>query len=225
MVAHVELFRRFYEATCFGEGPLAPVFSWEPVPAQGHTVLTLCSWDRQQLLSKIAGSISLVPLNILSADIYTRGDNVALDVFRVSDLRGRAVTNEREMALVELTLRKALESEAFDLSALLEQARRKGRRPAVADMEFPSRVSIENQADPYFTLIEIQTPDRIGLLHDLLQCLSRNEIDIALARISTESGAAIDTFYVTDRRSHAKLTGTQRMNALHRELHEAAFRT
>src|SRR5438132_1064614 len=123
MVAHVELFRRFYEATCFGEGPLAPVFSWEPVPAQGHTVLTLCSWDRQQLLSKIAGSISLVPLNILSADIYTRGDNVAL------------------------------------------------------------------------------------------------------ARISTESGAAIDTFYVTDRRSHARLTGTQRMNALHRELHEAAFRT
>src|SRR5437868_5803497 len=181
--------------------------------------------DRHQLLSKIAGSISLVPLNILSADIYTRGDNVALDVFRVSDLRGRAVTNEREMALVESTLRKALDSEAFDLSALLEQARKEGRRPAVADMEFPSRVSIENQADPYFTLIEIQTPDRIGLLHDLLQCLSRNEIDIALARISTESGAAIDTFYVTDRRSHAKLTGTQRMNALHRELHEAAFRT
>src|SRR5207248_1874974 len=123
------------------------------------------------------------------------------------------------------SLRKALDSEAFDLSALLEQARKEGRRPAVADMEFPSRVSIENQADPYFTLIEIQTPDRIGLLHDLLQCLSRNEIDIALARISTESGAAIDTFYVTDRRSHAKLTGTQRMNALHRELHEAAFRT
>src|SRR6476469_590962 len=225
MVAHVELFRRFYEEPCFWEGPLAPVFSWEPVPAHGHPVLTLCSWDRQQLLSKIAGSISLVPLNILSADIYTRGDNVALDVFRVSDLRGRAVTNEREMALVESTLRKALDSEAFDLSALLEQARKKGRRPAVADLEFPSRVSIENQADPYFTLIEIQTPDRIGLLHDLLQCLSRNEIDIALARISTESGAAIDTFYVTDRRSHAKLTGTQRMNALHRELHEAAFRT
>jgi [protein-PII] uridylyltransferase len=223
IVAHVELFRRFYDATCFGETPLAPVFSWEPVPEQGHTVVTICSWDRQQLLAKIAGSISLVPLNILSADIYTRGDNVALDVFRVSDLRGRAVTNEREMALVESTLRKALESEGFVLSALFEQARKKGRRPAMADLEFPSRVSIENQADPYFTLIEIQTPDRIGLLHDLLQCLTRNEIDIALARISTESGAAIDTFYVTDRRSHSKLMGTQRMNALHRELHAAAF--
>ncbi|PYK46553.1 MAG: hypothetical protein DME46_01590 [Verrucomicrobia bacterium] len=166
-----------------------------------------------------------MPLNILSADIYTRGDNVALDVFRVNDLRGRAVTNEREMALVESTLRRALESEALDLSALLEQARKKGRSLPVADLEFPSHVSIDNQADPYFTLIEIQTPDRIGLLHDLLQCFSRNEIDIALARISTESGAAIDTFYVTDHRLHSKLTGTQRLNALHNELHGAAFRT
>ncbi|PYK71418.1 MAG: hypothetical protein DME42_10815, partial [Verrucomicrobia bacterium] len=223
IVAHVELFRRFYDSTCFGETPLAPVFSWEPMPDQGHTVLTLCGWDRQQLLSKIAGSISLVPLNILSADIYTRGDHVALDVFRVSDLRGGAVVNEREMALVESTLRKALEPDGTDLNPLLAQARKKGRRSPVADLEFPSRVSIDNQADPYFTLIEIQTPDRIGLLHDLLQCFSRNEIDIALARISTESGAAIDTFYITDRRSHSKLTGTQRMNTLHQELHAAAL--
>src|SRR5947208_3201771 len=161
MVAHVELFRRFYDASCFGETPLAPVFSWERMPEQGHTVLTLCSWDRHELLSKIAGSISLVPLNILNADIYTRGDNVALDVFRVSDPKGRAAVNEREMALVESTLRKALEDDAYDLSALLEQARKKGRRPPTTELEFPSHVSIDNQADPHFTLIEIQTPDRI----------------------------------------------------------------
>src|SRR5947208_1021483 len=193
------------------------------MPDQGHTVLTLCGWDRQQLLSKIAGSISLVPLNILSADIYTRSDHVALDVFRVSDLRGGAVVNEREMALVESTLRKALEPDGTDLNPLLAQARKKGRRSPVADLEFPSRVSIDNQADPYFTLLEIQTPDRIGLLHDLLQCFSRNEIDIALSRISTESGAAIDTFYVTDRRTRGKITNAQRIDALQTELHQAGL--
>jgi len=223
IVAHVELFRRFYDACCFGPTPLAPVMRWEPFPDEGHTTLTLCSWDRQQLLSQIAGSISLVPLNILSADIYTRGDNVALDVFRVCDLRGRAVTNARDMALVEATLRKALETEAFDLRGSLEQARKKGRRFVVADLEFPSRVSVDNHADPHFTLIEIQTPDRIGLLHDLLQCFSRSEIDIALSRISTESGAAIDTFYVTDRRTRGKITNAQRIDALQGELHRAAL--
>ncbi len=222
IVAHVELFRRFYEAICFGSMPLAPVISWEALPQKGHTALTLCTWDRQQLLSKIAGAISLVPLNILSADIFTRGDNVALDVFRVCDLRGRAVTSESDMARVESTLKKALEVEEFDLSTPLEQARKNSRRRATAELEFASQISIDNEADPHFTLVEIQTPDRIGLLHDLLGCFSRNEIDIALSRISTESGAAIDTFYVTDRRTRGKMSGAQRITALETELHHAA---
>ena len=106
----MELFRRFYEQPVSATGPLAPVFSWQPFPEQGHTVSTLCSWDGQELLAKIAGSISLVPFNILSADIYTRGDNVVLDIFRVCDPRGRAVTDERDKALVESTLRTALEA-------------------------------------------------------------------------------------------------------------------
>ena len=164
-----------------------------------------------------------MPLNILSADIYTRGDNVALDVFRVSDLSGSAVTDPRDMALVEATLKKALETEAFDLSGSLEEVRKKGRRRIMTDLEFPSRVSVDNHTDPHFTLIEIQTPDRIGLLHDLLQCFNRSEIDIALSRISTESGAAIDTFYVTDRRTRSKITNAQRIDALQAELHRAGL--
>ncbi len=218
IVAHVELFRRFYRASCFGSTPLAPVISWEALAEKGHTVLTLCTWDRQQLLSKIAGAISLVPLNILGADIFTRGDNVALDVFRICDLHGRAVTNESDMALVEATLKKALEVEAFDLTAPLQHARQQSRRRVTADLDFSSQISIDNEADPHFTLVEIQTPDRIGLLHDLLQCFSRNEVDIALSRVSTEGGAAIDTFYVTDRRTRGKLSGAQRITSLHEEL-------
>jgi len=222
IVNHVQWFRRFYEASCIGPAPLAPVISWEPLPEKGHTVLTLCTWDRQQLLSKIAGAISLVPLNILSADIFTRGDNVALDVFRISDLRGRAVTSENDMALIESTLARTLGIEALDLSEPLAQARNKSRRPAAAELEFPFTLSIDNEADPHFTLVEIQAPDRIGLLHDLLQCFSRNEIDIALSRISTESGAAIDTFYITDRHTRGKIVHKERIAALHAELHRAA---
>jgi [protein-PII] uridylyltransferase len=166
-----------------------------------------------------------VPLNILSADIFTRGDNVALDVFRISDLRGRAVTSEGEMATVESTLKKALGLEALDLGAPLEQARKKSRRRAAAELEFPFALSIDNESDPQFTLVEIQAPDRIGLLHDLLQCFSRNEIDIALSRISTESGAAIDTFYVTDRQTRGKIAHKDRIAALQAELHRAGAAT
>jgi [protein-PII] uridylyltransferase len=91
----------------------------------------------------------------------------------------------------------------------------------VAELEFPSQISIDNEADPHFTLVEVQAPDRIGLLHDLLRSLSRNDIDIGLARISTESGAAIDTFYVTDRHTRGKLSSEQRRSALANELRAA----
>ena len=93
IASHVALFRRFLENLYLRhEPPLAPAIKWEAFPELGHSTASFCTWDGQQLLAKIAGSFSIVPLNILSADIYTRGDGVVLDVFRVCDLRSRAVT-------------------------------------------------------------------------------------------------------------------------------------
>ena len=44
----------------------------------------------------------------------------------------------------------------------------------------------------------MQTTDRLGLLHDVLKCLSDAGINIVHSRIATEKGAAFDSFYVTD---------------------------
>ncbi len=217
IVTQIKLLRRFYAATCFGEEPLAPVVNWEPAPEKGHTVLSICSWDRQQLLSKIAGSISLTPLNILSADIYTRADNVALDVFRVSDLRGRAVTDTRDFAVFENALKNTLTTEGVDLDQQLQEAR-KNARAAADDLEVQARLTIDNRSDPLFTLLEVQMADRIGLLHDLVQCFSRSGIEIALARINTENGAATDTFYVVERETRGKVVAPARLRALEEEL-------
>ena len=43
----------------------------------------------------------------------------------------------------------------------------------------------------------MQTPDRLGLLYDLLRVLGKLGINVVLSRIATEKGAAIDSFYVT----------------------------
>ena len=76
---------RFFCENVFApdESALPPAIKWEAFPEQGHSIASFCTWDRRQLLAKIAGSFSVVPINILSADIYTRGDNLVLDVFRV----------------------------------------------------------------------------------------------------------------------------------------------
>src|SRR5206468_338756 len=79
IVEHLKLFRSFLENVSHsGESPLAAATKWKIVPEQGHSVVTFCTWERERLLAKIAGSFSVVPLNILSADVFPRGDNVVL---------------------------------------------------------------------------------------------------------------------------------------------------
>ncbi|PYL67800.1 MAG: [protein-PII] uridylyltransferase [Verrucomicrobia bacterium] len=231
IVEHLKLFRMFLEnvssppqdgfpGTNRGEFPLAAAIQWKALPEQGHSVVTFCTWERESLLAKLAGSLSVVPLNILSADIFPRGDNVVLAVFRVCDTKARPVTSQRDFALVEQTLRRALEDESFDFLPLIEKTKRQTGRVAPG-IEFPTRITIDNKTHPVYGLIEIQASDRLGLLYDVLSCLDRENLLVPLSRINTQAGAAIDTLYVVDRSTRAKISDPHRIRAIQVRLQNA----
>jgi [protein-PII] uridylyltransferase len=224
IAGHARLFRKFLARSYLsGTNPLAPAISWRPFAQEGHSTVSFCTWDGQQLLAKIAGSFSVVPLNILSADIYTRGDNVVLDIFRVCDLKARAVTNEKEIALVEATLQRALADQRFDFGPLLAKAHRQVPSSSAPEFGFPTKIITDNKSHPNYTLVQIATPDRIGLLYDLLSVFGAEGVSIALSRISTEKGAATDTFYVVDSLHRGKITNAERVQALQQKLQQAAL--
>ena len=219
IIEHLKLFRSFLE-NVGGDFPLAPAILWKAVPEQGHSIVIFCTWERERLLAKVAGSFSVVPLNILSADIFPRGDNVLLSVFRVCDTKARPVTHQRDLTLVEQTLRRALEDESFDFLPLIEKAKRQSHR-LTTGIEFPTRIAIDSKTHPVYALIEIQAPDRIGLLYDVLTCLDRENLLVPLSRINTQAGAAIDTLYVVDRSTRAKITDLHRISAIQQRLQNA----
>src|SRR5437868_1048568 len=96
IVQDLQLFRSFFEnSSAKHERPLGPAISWEVFPEYGHSIVSFCTWDRQQLLAKIAGSFSVVPLNIISADIFPREDSTVHSLFRVCNIKGHAVTDVR----------------------------------------------------------------------------------------------------------------------------------
>ncbi len=200
---HLRLVRQFlgyrYEHTD-ADAALAPAIRWIPRPQRGHTECWVSTWERGGLFSKIAGSFAAAGLSILSADIYTRNDSLALDLFRVADPYQRGPIEPRDLASVEGTLRQSLLTDAFDFTPLLQKARRR-RRPSATrpqELDFPTRTVITNEATNLHTLIEVQTPDRLGLLYDLLRALGKLKINVVLSRIATEKGGAIDSFYVTN---------------------------
>ncbi len=200
---HLRLIRQFLAYRSEhgdADAALAPAIRWISRPDRGHTECWVSTWERGGLFAKIAGSFASAGLSILSADIYTRSDSVTLDLFRVADPYLRGPIEPRDLASVEGTLRQALLTASFDFAPLLQKARRRRRAPApqLQELDFPSRTLITNEATNLYTLIEVQTPDRLGLLYDLLRALGKLKVNVVLSRIATEKGGAIDSFYVTN---------------------------
>ena len=181
------------------ESPLAPVVTWHNEPDRGYNSVKVCTWDRAGLFSKIAGSFSATGLNILSAQIFTRADGIVLDTFFVTDARTGNLVDRDLREEFEKLLVRVLTGGEVDFQALI--ARQKISRPlyqAYTGERIPTRIRFDNEASEARTLIEIETEDRIGLLYALSQALSEVDLDISAAKICTEMGAAIDSFYVRE---------------------------
>jgi len=165
--------------------------------AEGPTV-KICTWDRSGLFSKIAGSFTATSLNIHSAQIFTRLDGIIIDTFFVTTARTGFPVEKEDREKFEALLHKALVSNV-DFGPLI--SRRKGTSPLFQSLEgerIPTAIRFDNETSEHRTVIDLETEDRVGLLYTVSQTLSEMGLDIAVAKISTDRGAAIDSFYVSD---------------------------
>jgi len=79
------------------------------------------------------------------------------------------------------------------------------------------KVRVANGESPTATVIDIEAEDRVGLLYTVCRVLYGLGLSIALARISTERGAVLDTFYVTDVKG-SKIEDPERLARIEPEL-------
>jgi len=203
-----------------GRHALEPQVAWQDEPDRGYAVLKVCTWDRAGLFSRIAGSLTAAGLNILSAQIFSRSDGVILDLFYVCDARTGALPRAAARARVEEVLRGALLGDV-DVGALVSRAKREAPLlPYLEGERLPPRVRFDATTPDVRTAIEVQSEDRVGLLYSLVRTLSDLGLDISTAKICTENGAAIDTFYVSDAKG-GKVADPARWAQIERGLIEA----
>ena len=178
--------------------PLAPVTAWHHEEDRGYSQVKICTWDRHGLFSKISGALTGAGLNILSAEIFTREDSIVLDTFLVTDAVTGVLANREERERFDHILKEALVGE-LDLATLIRQ-----RKPARLPSHYhegermPTVIRFDNQTSDARTIIDIETEDRMGLLYAISEVFTELAIDIAIAKICTEKGAATDTFYVSE---------------------------
>jgi [protein-PII] uridylyltransferase len=117
-----------------------------------------------------------------------------------------------------------LNGEEVDLSTLI--ARQITNRPvyhAYAGEQMATEIYFDNEASETRTLIEIETEDQLGLLYAISQTFFELAVDIAGARIVTERGAAIDSFYVREL-DGGKIISAERQRLIEGKLRDAIRR-
>ena len=194
----VELAHRFmHRLVLENQRALAPVTAWIDERDRGYSLVKICTWDRAGLFGKIAGSLSAAGLNIMGAQIFTRTDGIVLDTFFVNDGRtGNLATKDQREKFSGL-LEAVLTGDTVDFDKLIgQQAAVRPMYSAYLGERMATQIHFENPASDDRTLIEIETEDRLGLLYAISQALAGLRVDISTARIVTERGAAMDSFYV-----------------------------
>jgi [protein-PII] uridylyltransferase len=165
----------------------------EPGERPGTHEVAVVAADRPGLLAKIAGSLSLAGLNILSAQAFTTEDGVAIDLFTVEPAFLGQVDEERWRRFRH-TLRRALEGREW-LEARVHEKRSHYPPPAAG---VPTEVRVLDDASDFFSVVEVETADRIGLLHELAHAFEDLGIDVHLAKVATYGPRVVDAFYVRD---------------------------
>lgn len=174
-------------------GSLRPVIEWRDFPERGCSVVHIVTWDRSGLFYKLAGALSVVGLNILSARITTRTDHIAIDSFVVAEAGHGAVQDDTARDLFARTVESALVCNK-DLAPEIRAQASRFAAPA-SSLDGPVVEVYLEIASPR-VIVEIHATDRFGLLYRVGQVIADQGFSLASARVHTERGLAIDAFHL-----------------------------
>jgi len=169
--------------------------------ASGSTELVVCAPDRHRLFADLAGTLAAHGIEILSAELNTREDGIAIDQFMLRQASTGKAIEERQYQKLDQALRRAVAGE-LAVEGLIErwQARnapRKRTNLVPARRRDLPQVVCDNDASPSATLVEVHAVDEPGLAYKIASALAGLDLEIVCARIATERSDALDVFYVT----------------------------
>lgn len=161
------------------------------------TNVTVITKDTPSLLSRLCGALSINDLNIHDAKIFTRKDNIVIDSFNVTDFRTSEVVDESRYDKIKNDIEAAVEKR-LQISKEFTRVKSKWWRIESKLFKRKGKVKIEFEDHDKYTIIDVFSPDRLGLLYQITQKMYMLGLQIYFAKISTKSDDIVDSFYVLD---------------------------
>lgn len=192
------------------------------LPAAGCHQAVFAATDQPGLFASIAGAFALHDMNVLAANIFTFSDATVLDIFTVSSPPD-SLYAEEAFARVRRSVRYALTGKLSMEERLAEKRRSLFTRKAKGTGR-PPRVSLDNEASDFFTLVEVRADDRPGLLYDVLSVLCKLGVDIHAAKVGTKVDRVSDVFSIREA-TGGKITNPERMAEIRKALVRALRET
>ncbi|MCU1368437.1 MAG: glnD [Ilumatobacteraceae bacterium] len=150
--------------------------------------------DQRGLFAKIAGTLAVHGIDVVSAQAWTSADGIAVDQFRVSR-SGSVATDWKRL---ETDLRGSVGGTVDVGSRIAQRVRTYSRTHRRAFAAAPPRleVLISNNASASTTMIDVRAPDAIAVLYRLASAIAGRGLDIRSAKVATLGHEVIDVFYV-----------------------------
>lgn len=188
ILAHIEYIKELDRS--------ALVVKVRQVEDREYTELVVTTLDTSGLFAMITGVMMANSVNILGAQINTLRNGVALDLLQVNTVYGKLLTDEVKIKRIKENL-KDLISGKISTESLI-----KNIRPSILDKKIkpavPVRIEVDNDVSDIFTVLEIHTEDRLGLLYTISSALTSIGVIIHIAKVSTKGDTASDIFYIRD---------------------------
>ena len=175
------------------EGPLVVVRESSNPAFKGATQIFIRMKNAQHVFMAAATSLAQQGLNIQDAKIYTSSSGYTNDTFYVLDEQFNPIGSD------PLKLAKIANELKNELALVGEYSTLQHRRTPRQLKQFaiPTKTFISNDLNNGYTVLEVISPDRPGLLATIAKIFMDMDIELVNAKVSTLGERVEDIFFIT----------------------------
>ncbi len=165
-----------------------------PDPDRDATRACFAMQDHPGIFSRMCGALALVGANIKDARTFTTKDGLATAAFWIQDA-GDAPYESARLPRLRRMIENTFNGKVVATEAIRSRDVIRKREQA---FQVPTSITFDNEGSDIYTIIEVDTRDRPGLLFDLTRTLAANNVYISSAVVATYGEQVVDSFYVKD---------------------------